>query len=119
MVKKIDWMYARKNCVSCKKAHCYIEDQKITPARELVDASKEKKGREQAIELARLADKVIVARGKKVVVLEMKKDPPDDDTLAGLILGPTGNLKAPTIRMGKTLLVGYSDTAYEEILGTK
>jgi arsenate reductase-like glutaredoxin family protein len=47
----------------------------------------------------------------------MKKTPPDDDTLAAHILGPTGNLRAPTIRKGKTLLVGFSDDAYRQVIG--
>ena len=62
------------------------------------------------------AAKVVVAKGKKVVTFDMKKDPPDDDTLAAHLLGPTGNLKAPTLRIGDTLLVGFSEEAYRETL---
>jgi hypothetical protein len=47
----------------------------------------------------------------------MKKAPPDDVTLASHILGPTGNLRAPTIRKGKTLLVGFSEEVYRQVLG--
>jgi hypothetical protein len=47
----------------------------------------------------------------------MKKAPPDDDSLAAQILGPTGNLRAPTLRKGKTLLVGFSEEAYRQVLG--
>jgi hypothetical protein len=61
---------------------------------------------------------VVVGRGKKVVTFDMKKDPPDDDTLLAHILGPTGNLKAPTLRKGNTLLVGFIEDAYKQILGT-
>jgi hypothetical protein len=43
--------------------------------------------------------------------------PPDDDTLATAMLGPTGNLRAPTLRRGKTLLVGFGEPAYEQELG--
>jgi len=46
----------------------------------------------------------------------MKKAPPDDATLAAHILGPTGNLRAPTIRKGKTLLVGFSEDSYRQVL---
>jgi hypothetical protein len=46
----------------------------------------------------------------------MKSAPPDDDTLAGLLLGPTVNLKAPTLRLGDTLLVGFGEAAYQEVL---
>jgi hypothetical protein len=47
----------------------------------------------------------------------MKNDPPDDDTLASQLLGPSGNLRAPTLRQGSTLLVGFSDEAYKQFLG--
>jgi hypothetical protein len=47
----------------------------------------------------------------------MKKDPPDDETLAAHLLGPTGNLKAPTLRVGDTLLVGFGEEAYRQVLG--
>jgi arsenate reductase-like glutaredoxin family protein len=83
----------------------------------VVDAAKEKRGREEAIALARSAERVVAARGKKVVVFDMAEDAPDDDTLAAHILGPTGNLKAPTFRAGKTLIVGFSDEAYRQVLG--
>ena len=48
----------------------------------------------------------------------MKKDPPDDETLLAHLLGPTGNLRAPTLRRGKTLLVGFNDEAYRQVLGS-
>jgi arsenate reductase-like glutaredoxin family protein len=79
------------------------------------DASKERKGREEALALARSAAKVVVGRGKKVVTFDMKSDPPDDETLLAHILGPTGNMKAPTLRRGNTLVVGFSEEAYRDI----
>jgi arsenate reductase-like glutaredoxin family protein len=83
----------------------------------VVNASKEKCGRDEALKLARSVETVVVARGKKVVAFDMKKAPPDDDTLAAFLLGPTGNLKAPTLRKGKTLLVGFGEAAYREVFG--
>ena len=84
---------------------------------ERTDATKERKGRDEALALARSAERVVVARGKKVVTFDMTKEPPDDDTLAAHLLGPTGNLRAPTLRKGRTLLVGFSDEAYRQLLG--
>lgn len=43
----------------------------------------------------------------------MKKSPPSDADLLAVILGPTGNLRAPTLRVGKTLVVGFSEDAYK------
>ena len=59
-----------------------------------------------------------MAKGKTVVHLDLKKDQPDDATLSGLLLGPTGNLRAPTLRKGKTLIVGFNEETYRGLLGT-
>ena len=32
-------------------------------------------------------------------------------------LTPTGNLRAPTMRVGKTLLVGFDESSYADVLG--
>jgi hypothetical protein len=32
------------------------------------------------------------------------------------MLGPTGNLRAPTLRVGKTLVVGFNDESYTDVL---
>lgn len=80
-----------------------------------LDASKNRRGRDDALALARTADTVVVARGKKVLTFDMSR-PPDDDALAAAMLGPTGNLKAPTLRVGGTLLVGFGEAAYREVL---
>jgi hypothetical protein len=82
----------------------------------LADAKKEHFDRAAALALARQAGRVVVAKGKKVVVFDIEKAPPDDDTLAAHLLGPTGNLKAPALRSGTTLYVGFSDEAYRQLL---
>ena len=84
----------------------------------MVDATKARQGREQALALARAADVVVAARGKKVLTFDMKQAPPDDDTLAAALLGPTGKLRAPTLRIGKTLLVGFGEAAYRRFLAS-
>lgn len=82
--------------------------------RDVTDASKVRKGRDEALALAKTAGTIHVARGKKVVTIDMR-DPPDDDALAGLLLGPGGNLRAPALRKGKVLYVGFSEEAYGKL----
>ncbi len=82
-----------------------------------MDATKERRGRDEALALAKSAGRVVAARGKKVVVFDMKNAPPDNDTLGAHLLGPTGNLKAPTLRIGETLLVGFGEEAYRQVFG--
>lgn len=57
------------------------------------------------------------AKGKKVVDFNFKKDKPSDEEILKLILGPTGNLRAPTLRVGKTLVVGFNDEMYADVFG--
>lgn len=59
--------------------------------------------------------KMFVAKGKKVTEVDLKKDRPDDDALVKMMLGPTGNLRAPTMKVGKTVLIGFNADTYEQI----
>ena len=61
--------------------------------------------------------KLYAAKGKKVVSVDLKKDKPTEEELKKLLLGPTGNLRAPTVRKGKTLIVGFNQEMYDELLG--
>ena len=67
--------------------------------------------------MAHQAHRLVAAKGKKITTVDLRSAPPADDVLVGLLLGPTGNLRAPTIRVGQTLLVGYNDQAFTEIFG--
>lgn len=63
------------------------------------------------------ASRILVARGKKLLDFDMKKDPPAEDDLLKVAIGPSGKLRAPTLIKGKTVLVGFHEEAYEEIFG--
>ncbi len=80
-----------------------------------VIANKAKLGAEEALGLARQVTQVVVARGKQVTTFDMKASPPDDETLLEAVLGPTGSLRAPTIRSGDTLVVGFNEAAYRQV----
>jgi arsenate reductase-like glutaredoxin family protein len=67
--------------------------------------------------MAREAHRLVAAKGKKVTTLDLQTAPPAEDVLTGLMLGPTGNLRAPLIRVGQTILVGYNDQAFTDIFG--
>lgn len=81
--------------------------------KEKVSASK-KLGEEKARELIKGAKRVVVCKGKKVREFpggSAKKE------VVEAMLGSTGNLRAPTIVSGKTVLVGYNDGPFTEVLG--
>jgi len=85
--------------------------------KEEVNAKKHRLQESDALELARSVNDIYVAKGKKVVHLNLKKDQPDNATLTKLLLGPTGNLRAPTLRKGKTLVVGFDQETYARMFG--
>ena len=64
--------------------------------------------------MAKQASLVVVAKGKKVS--EFKPGGKAGKDVVDAMLGPTGNLRAPTIRSGKTLLVGFNEDVYSDVL---
>ncbi len=81
-----------------------------------MDARKARLKDKDALDLLRDVDQVYASKGKQVVHLDLKKDAPDKATLLGLLLGPTGNLRAPTLRKGRTLLVGFDEATYARVI---
>jgi arsenate reductase-like glutaredoxin family protein len=80
---------------------------------EVVPASR-KLSKDDAAKLAREASQVIVAKGRKLEEFEGGEASAE---VVAAMLGPTGNLRAPCIRAGKTLLVGFNEEAYERVFG--
>lgn len=81
-----------------------------------MDARKTTLKEKEALALVGGVDEIYASKGKQVVHLDFKKDKPDAATLKGLLLGPTGNLRAPTLRRGRTLIVGFDEATYAKLL---
>ena len=62
-------------------------------------------------------DEIYSAKGKRVTHVDLRKEQPGNETLLSLLLGPTGNLRAPTLRVGRTLLVGFDRATYDKMFG--
>ncbi len=86
-----------------------MEGRDVT-IRETVNATKERYGADALPGLLEGATRIVVAKGKKVLEFKPGKDEHED--IAKVVLGPSGNLRAPSIRMGKTWLVGFNEEAY-------
>lgn len=95
------------------KASKFLDANGIEP-REIVSASK-KLGRDDAARIAKAASVVIVAKGKNVA--EFRTGGKAGSDCVDAMLGPTGNLRAPTLVVGKTVLVGFDQEAYAKTLG--
>ena len=73
-------------------------------------------GLKDALEMLKGADLLIAARGKKVERIDLAAGKPDKATVERLMLGPTGNLRAPTLLVGRTILVGFDEETYRKVL---
>jgi len=60
-----------------------------------------------------------VSRGKKTIVFDLKKETLDKETIEKMILGRTGNLRAPTIRKGKKLIIGFNEDSFRKFFAIK
>ena len=116
MPRTIDWYYRRKACATCQKAQLYLDEQ-ATPITETVDAAKIRIAPAGLIEVLKGIETVVASRGKSIVTLDLRKGVTDEATLHAHLIGPTGNLRAPAARVGKTLLVGFHPDAYAKVLG--
>jgi len=103
--------------MTCTRAQEFLSKHQIESV-EQTDARKNRKDGEAALALLADIDELFVAKGKKVVHLNLKKDRPDDATLLAHLMGPTGNLRAPAIRRGKKLMIGFEESMYQQFFGT-
>ncbi|NNF12760.1 MAG: hypothetical protein HKN72_06035 [Gemmatimonadetes bacterium] len=63
---------------------------------------------EEALKILEGVDDLFVAKGKKTLHLDLTKERPADDELLALLLGRSGKLRAPVVRSGSRLIVGYN-----------
>jgi arsenate reductase-like glutaredoxin family protein len=116
MAKAVDWSYHRNGCQTCGKTVAFLEAEEI-PVTTQVNAKKTILADAEALEFARAADELYATKGTKVVHINLKQERPDDEALLKLLIGPSGKLRAPTLKVGKTLIVGFDDATYRKIFG--
>lgn len=115
MAGKVDWWYHRRNCKGCERARRFLSRHGMA-IRDETDARRHGVNAEEALDLARNGRTVIsICRGR-ILRLTMAKKPSDEEVLRA-ILGPRGRLRAPSIRVGKTLVVGFDETEWSNVLG--
>ena len=73
----------------------------------VADARKASLAEEEAWQVLSAAREIIVAKGKKRLVFDPRRD--SRETILKETLGRSGTLRAPTLRIGDRLLVGYND----------
>lgn len=75
--------------------------------KETVDAKKRRFGPRDLDEVLAGSTRLLAARGKKVLEFDLR-ELEDRAALEKAIIGPSGNLRAPTAKLGKKVLVGFN-----------
>ena len=83
----------------------------------MVDARKQRFGSGDLGPIFKGARRVLAFKGKKVQEFDMRSVSVTSDELERAVLGPSGNLRAPTLRTGKTVLVGFHAETYADLFG--
>lgn len=79
--------------------------------RETVDARKTKFGEGELESLLGDAQEIVIAKGKKA--LTFSSADADWSEIESIALGRSGNLRAPTVKVGKRALVGFSAEVWD------
>ena len=78
----------------------------------VAEARKASLAEEEAWQVLSAAREIIVAKGKKRLGFDPRRD--SRETILKETLGRSGTLRAPTLRIGDRLLVGYNDELYAQ-----
>ena len=62
-------------------------------------------------------DVIYATKNRGLVRLDLKNDRPSTEEILSVLIGRTGNLRAPSLRHGRTLIVGFDEKMYREVLG--
>jgi hypothetical protein len=101
--------------MTCARAQGFLALHRIAVSTQ-IDARKAAIKGDAALAVLKDVDQLYVAKGKRVVHVDLTREKPPRAALLGLLLGPTGNLRAPTVRKGRTLLVGFDEATYARVL---
>lgn len=80
-------------------------------------AGKEPVEGDAALALLEGVTDLVVTKGRKVERFDLRGDRPSDANLLAVVLGRSGKLRAPAMRTGATLVVGYNATLLESLFG--
>ena len=92
----------------------FLEKHKVSIDTQ-VNAKKTILANPEALGLLSQVDELYATKGTKVIHVNLKTARPDDETLLSLVIGPSGKLRAPTLKKGRTLIVGFDEATYQHV----
>ena len=102
--------------MTCQRTQGFLAKKQVT-IETTGDAKKKTVPGKDAFAVLDGIDHLYASKGKKLVHFDLKKDQPSREEIAAVLIGPSGNLRAPTVRKGRVLLVGFNEEIYQRIIG--
>jgi arsenate reductase-like glutaredoxin family protein len=117
MVRKlsIDWYWQRAGCTACAKAKEFLSEYELD-VRQTLDARRTRIGPSGVAAVVEDAKTVLVSDGRSVRRYDVAKRQHDRSDMLARMVGPTGNLRAPTIRRNGLVVVGYHVDSMKELV---
>ena len=78
----------------------------------MLDARKNRIEVQQAWDIVKRAESISVAKGKKVVIFSQVAN--EKEEVLKRVMGSSGNLRAPTLRINDQFIIGFNPEMYEE-----
>ncbi len=69
---------------------------------------------QEVLDLVKQVDRIYASVGKKVVFFDLKKEKPGKEELFKAVCR-NGKLRAPALRKGRTLIVGFDEETYTQV----
>ena len=114
-IVSIDWYYHRVGCTACKRAHDFLAGYELV-VRERVDARRTRIGPSGFADVVKGAKTVLVSNGRSLARFDLSARDCDRGALYARMVGPTGNLRAPTLRRDGLVVVGYHRDSIKELV---
>ena len=96
--------------MSCSKAQEVLGNSSAKQL-EVIDAKKEKIGDNDAWDIISKHQRVLIAKGRKT--LEYEPADENREEILKQAMGRSGNLRAPTLSFGGTLMIGFNEDMYQ------
>jgi len=109
----IDWAYFKKGCASSQKAQESLEHTQVEIRTE-VNAKNEPLEAQKTWDLLQVGKKILIASGRKT--REFSPLPDKKQEILKIVLGRSGTLRAPTLKIGTTFYIGFNNDMYDRLL---
>ena len=110
----INWAYFRKGCASCQKAQESLGRTDVEIRTE-VNARQEPLEAQKTWDLLADSSKILIASGNRI--REYIPQPEKKDEILKIVLGRSGTLRVPTLKIGNTFYIGFCNEMYDELVG--